>query len=56
LARCKQHKTQNANESFHQTMWTRCSKIKKNTPSARCVLLLQPPGRSSTSVLGGSRP
>lgn len=32
LARCKQHKTQNANESFHQTMWTRCSKIKKTLP------------------------
>ena len=31
LARCKQHKTQNANESFHQTMWTRCSKIKKHS-------------------------
>ena len=32
LARCKQHLTQNANESFHHTVWTRCSKLKKPHP------------------------
>ena len=28
LQRCKLHLTQNANESFHQSVWARCSKTK----------------------------
>ena len=31
LGRCKPHLTQNANESYHHSLWTRCSKLKNHT-------------------------
>ena len=36
LSRCKLHMTQNANESFHNSMWNRCLKSKHHLSSLHC--------------------